>query len=88
MSDFNFPKPGELVNRSAIPVPIEVLRALLAGALAWEISTEAAHPGILPPQLKEATNFAMFNLTDADCQAAARVAERLMEERDAAEVGM
>lgn len=85
MIDFTFPQPGELQNASAVPVPEPILLALLAGALAWEIDTDAAYPGTTEPQLREATLYVLSVLNEEMSGTASRAAQRLMHDRMAAE---
>lgn len=87
MTGFTFPKPGERTNTSAIPVPPHTLIALLAAAMAWEIDTDAAHPSLVPPQLKDATLSALGRLDTEEAHLASQIAKRLLQDRTEAEQG-
>jgi hypothetical protein len=87
VSSFVYPKPGERGNSSAIPVPPHTLIALVAGALAWEITTNELALEVVPPQLSDATMAALAALDDAGAQHATQWAGRLMQDRIEAEQG-
>lgn len=81
------PQPGERVNTAAILVPVHTLSALLAAALAWEIDTEAEFPGLIWPQIGEATKAAYTLLSDNEAATVTALSNRLMQERLEAERG-